>query len=1124
MRRRTPVGLAIWGNSGRSGSRRRKSAASRFEMLESRWLMAADSTAACADSALVSTADWEAEGEGTDPMVRFRLDTVDLNGNAVSAVRAGQQFRLRVFVEDLRPVPQGALPLGVFGAYLDVTFPTSLVSVASGATIQFAETLPSGGSAFVNAKSGTVADGLLDEVGAIQSQAIPRLDSQLLFTITMQANSVGSATFLSDAADNQPFNEILLYDYDFAVPLNRVVFGSSALNIVPENPTADIVGRDRVTGNLLVGESIGSQFISSSWGQWPSVHEWSNVLVGDFDGDGKQDMVGRRNGNWWVSRTNASGTVVTEYWGRWNTANWVDVLVGDFNGDNRDDIVSRAGKFLYVSVSTGSSFSNPRVWGEWSETTIRDNVTVADLDGDGRDELVARIRDTGDWLVGRSWGIPYDAAKRFESGFVSTVWGKWSTSVAWTNISFGDFTGDGKDDIAGRDSSTGNWFVAVSSGTALTTSSTRWGRFGATTTWLDVRVGDVNGDGRDDLIGRVQSNGEWYVARSTTTNTFVNESRGFWPDAAFSDVAFADFTGDGRPDIVGRQANGNWTLSRWTGSTFSAESWGSWTPSDSLGDVVAADLDGDGRADMVGRDMGNWQWARSTGTTFQNSTWHQWPHYIEWQDVMVADINGDGFSDLVGRNDGTWWVARSTTTGFVSEPLAGGRWQVQAVWTDARVGDFNGDGRDDILGRSGKKIYVSLSGPSGLAMSAWGEWSANNTWLNVTVGDFDNDGKDDLLGRVASTGEWYVAESDGTKFSTVPWGKWPLVTPDPFAQVLVGDFNGDGRDDVAGRASTNGDWIVSLSTGSALVLGATRWTRWGTTSTWLDARVGDVNGDGRDDIVGRIAGNGDWYLNLSNGSSFGAAEKKGNWSTLSSWSNVALADVTGDGRADLIGRSATGDWTVSRWNGTAFVNESWGSWPTTSTWQDVLVGNFSNRIPSSLNVAAATPVEPSSATSLTEAELQPIVDAAIAQMVRTSPQQAALLASIQFQIADLPGTLLGQSLGTTVLIDRDAAGFGWFLDSTPDDGSEFAGSDGSGGRLLSPQNTTRKQVDLLSVVLHELGHALGEDHDASGVMQSTLVPGVRYSWEEVSNASPPSTENVDAYFAGLNSSRPSARW
>jgi len=60
--------------------------------------------------------------------------------------------------------------------------------------------------------------------------------------------------------------------------------------------------------------------------------------------------------------------------------------------------------------------------------------------------------------------------------------------------------------------------------------------------------------------------------------------------------------------------------------------------------------------------------------------------------------------------------------------------------------------------------------------------------------------------------------------------------------------------------------------------------------------------------------------------------------------------------------------------------------------------------------------------------------------------------------------------------------------------------------------------------MHELGHAIGEDHEASGVMQSTLDPGTRYAWEKASDSPSTSTANIDAYFAGFDFSRLFARW
>jgi hypothetical protein len=85
-------------------------------------------------------------------------------------------------------------------------------------------------------------------------------------------------------------------------------------------------------------------------------------------------------------------------------------------------------------------------------------------------------------------------------------------------------------------------------------------------------------------------------------------------------------------------------------------------------------------------------------------------------------------------------------------------------------------------------------------------------------------------------------------------------------------------------------------------------------------------------------------------------------------------------------------------------------------------------------------------------------------------------------IANLPGSYLGQTHGTTVYLDVNAAGRGWFIDSTPRKDSEFAktGNQGEQGRM-----------DLLTVVMHELGHVVGYGNGGSGVMSETLSAGTR---------------------------------
>jgi len=269
----------------------------------------------------------------------------------------------------------------------------------------------------------------------------------------------------------------------------------------------------------------------------------------------------------------------------------------------------------------------------------------------------------------------------------------------------------------------------------------------------------------------------------------------------------------------------------------------------------------------------------------------------------------------------------------------------------------------------------------------------------------------------------------------------------------------------------------------------------------------------------------------STGSAF-VNQKWGNWSTATSWSDVQVADVNGDGWEDIVGRSAAGHWLVAKSTGTTFTNESWGTWSTSVSWQDVLVGNFSNRIPAALQAAGLPPSSGMSAALVTDEALQPLADAALSQLIAAAAVEDKLssLPSITFQIADLPGTLLGQSLGSVILIDRDAAGYGWFVDLTPWDDEEFANLAAGDDLLAVPGGVAHGRMDLLTVVMHELAHVLGYEHSARGLMQPTLASGIRRlfesydptpderglsDWETLLDDSPTDETSLDAYFAAF---------
>lgn len=393
-------------------------------------------------------------------------------------------------------------------------------------------------------------------------------------------------------------------------------------------------------------------------------------------------------------------------------------------------------------------------------------------------------------------------------------------------------------------------------------------------------------------------------------------------DTRASTNTFADVDGDGRRDFITYDSlTGVWGFSvkLFDGTSFVSASHlplPAGAGSSLVGGTNAlADFNGDGRTDLLTYDTvggAGYSLFLSDGTSFVRTS-----HLARLTggsnclsgscSNAVTDLDGDGSMDLLLYENAPpalprWVVFRSSGTGFVR----GSALQVPSGASELLSGtnaisDFDGDGRADVL-----------------------TWDTAATVIDVTSRGFTlwrYDGTDfvgDLRGRLVDAS---IADS--------------CLDAAPCRNALV-DVNGDGRTDlVTKRTGAGRHFDVRLSNGGGF------WTSGSFTlsGAYGDQLAGatnafaDVSGDGLADLVAYRAGGGGWLVYLSDGGTLSAVSSatlatpglySGYLELGTTAPTNALADVNGDGRADLVTYDSDGGWGYTIWlsTGSSFVETS----------------------------------------------------------------------------------------------------------------------------------------------------------------------------------------------------------
>ena len=516
-----------------------------------------------------------------------------------------------------------------------------------------------------------------------------------------------------------------------------------------------------------------------------------SVALGDFNGDGKLDIAvanyyadtSQTSSNVSVLLNNGDGTFQAPASSAVAGISIPVVAVGDFNGDGKLDLVvstqcqsnsncSNGG--VNVLLGNGNGTLSP-AQSYPSGGLYAYSVAVTDFNGDGKPDLAVvnecATSGCGNGGVGvllnngdGTFQVPSTLVTGGQSSFAGIV---------------GDFNGDGKADIAvtnecdtngNCNSSSVSVFLGNGDGTFSASVNTQT----ATNSSRFLEAGDLNGDGKLDLVTASSMNGTLQFLFGNGDGTFQVSTQP--PSSGNTNVvAVADVNADGKLDILA-------AVSCLTNNCFSDEL-----------EIVLGNGDG----------------------TFQVP-----PSYLSggsnvWS-VATADFNSDGKPDLAvtngcpGNNNcgiGSIGVLLGNGDGTLQPAVnysSGGQSAVALA-----VGDFNGDGKPDVVvvnecsttGCQNGSLSVLLGNGDGTLQSPITSATGGVDSWSLAVGDFNGDGKLDVAVAnyyadttdQSSSVSVLLGNGDGTFQTPVTYTLSGLYNP----SIAVGDFNGDGKLDLA---------------------------------------------------------------------------------------------------------------------------------------------------------------------------------------------------------------------------------------------------------------------------------------------------------------------------------------